>query len=140
MPFRKTKSPPLPVDFGSGDPRVGADRGQESSNRLSRNALSAGRPLPTSPRARSFRAKSTPTSTTTPRPVKLGIEIFETGLHLAGFDRRDLLVQILCPIDPAIAGDRLVRVGCPGGFGRRGGLLLVGLEGHDAALHFGRRQ
>ena len=70
-----------------------------------------------------------------PGRLKLGIEIFETGLHLAGLDRRDLLlVQILCPIDPAIASDRLVRVGWPGGFGRWGGLLLVGLEGYDAPL------
>ena len=68
-----------------------------------------------------------------PGRLKLGIEIFETGLNLAGFDRRDLLlVQILRSIDPAIASDRLVRVGCPGGFGCWGGLLLVCLEVHPS--------
>jgi hypothetical protein len=46
--------------------------------------------------------------------------MLESAFHLAGLDCGDLFpVQILCPIDPAIAGDRLVRFGWSGGLARR---------------------
>ena len=109
----------------------GRDRGQESSNRLSRNALSAGRPLAASPRARSFRAKSTPTSTRhAPAGSNSASRCSKPRFHLAGFERRDrVLAQILGANDPSIAGDRLARVGWPGGFARdRIGLLLGRLK------------
>ncbi|WP_190242229.1 hypothetical protein [Bradyrhizobium algeriense] len=70
-----------------------------------------------------------------PSLVELGIEMFEPGLHLAGFDRRDLLLaQILGANGPPIAGGHLVLVGgWSAVFGHWGSPLLVGF-GHDAPL------
>ena len=51
--------------------------------------------------------------------VELRIEMLEPAFHLAGLERRNLvLAQILGANGPSIAGGRLARVGWPGGFAR----------------------